>query len=381
MSIRGDEYSLKDKNQAKMDKIEHETGKSTRFRVQRGILRQDLVPKSPDSSQRPPQDYVKCGNPVEGPSCQGCALWRKKLKEVWFTIFVMNWNLHDLSESLTTSSDVDSTLSVNESLAEHSLSNRTPCEYHQSEGFSDSNDDSTLIDDDSFAIDDIDYVESSPPDFELVSLDVVEIIIPEVGGIDTDILLTVKDDILCKNLLNVNLLIAKIEALKDNLTPSSDFVSNEPDSGNFTMDVVEDISDNPTRELYVHVHYDLPTHPTLQLDSDFTLSSDSLGSDLVVSSPSGDRNKIYDPGICIEVESTRSLATLSPVIDTLLPFSSKNEDKVFNHGVLALNEKSSPSLSHRGFKASKLFHHKSPMLIQGENTPILDVPFLHLYPP
>ncbi|GJX96462.1 hypothetical protein Tco_0352260 [Tanacetum coccineum] len=41
--------------------------------------------KTPDSSQRPPIVCVKCGNPVEGPSCQGCALWRKKLKEVWFT--------------------------------------------------------------------------------------------------------------------------------------------------------------------------------------------------------------------------------------------------------------------------------------------------------
>ncbi|GJX88680.1 hypothetical protein Tco_0340694 [Tanacetum coccineum] len=82
-------------------------------------------------------------------------------------------------------------------------------------------------------------------------------------------------------------------------------------------------------------------------------------------------NKIYDPGICIEVESTRFLSTLSPVIDTLLQFSSKNEDKVFNHSVLASKEKSSSSLSHRGFKASKLFHQKSPMLIFGDNTPNL----------
>ncbi|GKE90011.1 hypothetical protein Tco_1567486, partial [Tanacetum coccineum] len=88
-----------------------------------------------------------------------------------------------------------------------------------------------------------------------------------------------------------------------------------------------------------------------------------LGSDHDVSSPSGNRNKIYDPGICIEVESTRFLATFSPVIDTLFPFSSENEDKVFNHGVLASKEKSPSSSSHRGFKASKLFHHKSPMLI------------------
>ncbi|GKB51596.1 hypothetical protein Tco_0902349, partial [Tanacetum coccineum] len=95
----------------------------------------------------------------------------------------------------------------------------------QFEDFSDSNDDSTSSDDDSFSIDDIDYVEASPPDSELVSLEVVEIVIPKVGGIDTDILLTIKDDILSEKLLNVNLIIAKIEALKDNLTPSSDFVT------------------------------------------------------------------------------------------------------------------------------------------------------------
>ncbi|GKE25534.1 hypothetical protein Tco_1440918 [Tanacetum coccineum] len=159
------------------------------------------------------------------------------------------------------------------------------------------------------------------------------------------------------------------------------FCDSDPDLGDFTMDVVEDIFDNPIREPRVHVPNVLPTHPTFQLDSDFTLSSDSLGSDLVVYFPSGTRNKIFDPGICIEVESTRFLATHSPVIDTLLPFSSENKDKVFNHGVLASKEKSTPSSSHRGFKASKLFHQKSPMLIYGEDIPILDVPFLHFYPP
>ncbi|GJT99069.1 hypothetical protein Tco_1094587 [Tanacetum coccineum] len=95
----------------------------------------------------------------------------------------------------------------------------------QFKDFSDSNDDSTLIDDDSFSIDDIEYVEASPPDYELVNLEVVEIVIPEIGGIDTDILLAIKDDVLRKKLLNVNLFIAKIEVLKDNPTPSSDFVT------------------------------------------------------------------------------------------------------------------------------------------------------------
>ncbi|GJR01256.1 hypothetical protein Tco_0524240 [Tanacetum coccineum] len=95
----------------------------------------------------------------------------------------------------------------------------------QFEGFFNSNDDSTLIDDDSLSIDDIEYVEASPPDSELVSLEVVEIVIPKVGGMDIDILQTIKDDILRVKLLNVNLLIAKIEALKDNPTPSSDFMT------------------------------------------------------------------------------------------------------------------------------------------------------------
>nr|GEX33981.1 hypothetical protein [Tanacetum cinerariifolium] len=49
---------------------------------------------------------------------------------------------------------------------------------------------------------------------------------------------------------------------------------NEPNSGDFTMDVVEDIF--PTREPRVYVHNVLPTHPTLQLNLDFILSSESL---------------------------------------------------------------------------------------------------------
>ncbi|GJW80807.1 hypothetical protein Tco_0144782 [Tanacetum coccineum] len=44
------------------------------------------------------------------------------------------------------------------------------------------------------------------------------------------------------------------------------FCDSEPDSGNFTMDVVEDIFDNPTREPRVNMLHDLPTHPTCQLN-------------------------------------------------------------------------------------------------------------------
>nr|GFA57814.1 hypothetical protein [Tanacetum cinerariifolium] len=69
----------------------------------------------------------------------------------------------------------------------------------QFEDFSDFNDESTSIDDDSFSIDNIEYVEASPANYELVSLEVMEIVIPKVGGIEDDILLTIKDDILREN--------------------------------------------------------------------------------------------------------------------------------------------------------------------------------------
>ncbi|GKA51989.1 hypothetical protein Tco_0745185 [Tanacetum coccineum] len=88
-----------------------------------------------------------------------------------------------------------------------------------------SNDDNSLSDDDSPYGEDIDYVDASPPDVEIVSLEVVGIVDPEVRRIDDDILLTIKDDILREKLLNVNLLIAKIDALRDNPTLSSDVVT------------------------------------------------------------------------------------------------------------------------------------------------------------
>nr|GFA15198.1 hypothetical protein [Tanacetum cinerariifolium] len=50
---------------------------------------------------------------------------------------------------------------------------------YQFEDFSESNEEFPSTDDDSFSFDKIDYVEASPPDFELVSSKVMEIVIPE----------------------------------------------------------------------------------------------------------------------------------------------------------------------------------------------------------
>ncbi|GJS79749.1 hypothetical protein Tco_0441904 [Tanacetum coccineum] len=144
----------------------------------------------------------------------------------------------------------------------------------------------------------------------------------------------------------------------------------EPDTGVVTTKVVKGISEH-----YVLMPNILPTFPTFNPDLDFTLSHDSLGSE----------NKIFDPRIFIGVQSERLLSRdefsisfihdpLSPVFDTLLPFSSENEDKVFNPGILI-----SSLLSHRG---EIIFNFsKSSMMISGGDIPHLDVPLLHFYPP
>ncbi|GJX39632.1 hypothetical protein Tco_0252935 [Tanacetum coccineum] len=65
-----------------------------------------------------------------------------------------------------------------------------------------------------------------------------------------------------------------------------------------------------------------------------------------------------------------------PVIDTLLPFSSENENKIFNSSILASNEEKYPHLlSHRGFKAFQIIFDfsESPMMIYRGDSPILDV--------
>nr|GFA18490.1 hypothetical protein [Tanacetum cinerariifolium] len=342
--------------------------------------------------------------------------------------------------------------------------------------FSESNKEFSSIDDDSFSIEDIDYVEASPPDLELVSSEVMEIIILEVGGIDDDILLIIKDDILREKLLNVNLFISKIEALNANPTPSSDcktkssstslnslleetntfdnsllefetfffdveeissgsttthpdislpeyeafhddhvkeissgsptthsdsplyasfmfdlsinpfppadrsdtyeftdelipFISApeydcflfkfEPNSGDFTKDVVEDIS--PTKE--PQVLNALPTHPTLQLNMKFQPSSESL--------------------FAYVVWIFLSFLVYSVVPHYLL--SLRNEDIIFDPGICK-STFSRPDISHpygtvKQFNTHRSHLNKCPMLIHRQKNPPLDVLLFHFYPP
>nr|GEV57810.1 hypothetical protein [Tanacetum cinerariifolium] len=100
----------------------------------------------------------------------------------------------------------------------HLINNLTPLEakYHF-EIVINSNDDYSSSDDDYLYNENIEYVEASPHDSKLFSLEEAKIVILEDEEIE--------DDNLREKLLKVNLLIAKIKALKDNPTPSFEFLT------------------------------------------------------------------------------------------------------------------------------------------------------------
>ncbi|GKC08643.1 hypothetical protein Tco_1000253 [Tanacetum coccineum] len=61
--------------------------------------------KTPDSSQRPPQNCARYGNTVDGLYYRGCALLRKKFKEDLFTYCVENGIFQDFEDTSKSSND------------------------------------------------------------------------------------------------------------------------------------------------------------------------------------------------------------------------------------------------------------------------------------
>nr|GEW15152.1 hypothetical protein [Tanacetum cinerariifolium] len=72
--------------------------------------------KTPDLSQRPPQNCPKYGNPVDGQYCQGCALLQKELKEAWFTICEENGILQGLLDTSKSSNDNTNVVNTSQEL-------------------------------------------------------------------------------------------------------------------------------------------------------------------------------------------------------------------------------------------------------------------------
>nr|GFA03406.1 hypothetical protein [Tanacetum cinerariifolium] len=173
--------------------------------------------------------------------------------------------------------ETDNSLSIPNTMCDvHLVNNPTPLEAKDHfEIVMNSNDDISSNDDDSLYNENIEYVEASPHNSEVVSLEGVEIVIPKVEEIE--------DDNLREKLTNVHLLIANIKALKDNHTPSSEFLAKSsstsptpflegtntfhnflPEFENFYFDL-EEISSGSTT---THSDISLPCYEAFCFDDD-----------------------------------------------------------------------------------------------------------------
>nr|GFA15670.1 hypothetical protein [Tanacetum cinerariifolium] len=275
----------------------------------------------------------------------------------------------------------------------HLVNNPTPLEAKDHfEIVTNSNDDISSSDDDSLYKENIEYVEASPHNSELVSLEEAEIVISEVEEIE--------DDNLRKKLLNVHLLIANIEALKDNPTPSSKLLTKSSSTSpksfleetntfhnsilefeNFCFDL-EDISNGSTT---THSDISLSEYDSFTFDllndqcppsdrSDFT--HEEFADELAhIISPQdydcfyfwnlpdpGELISIFNSGIRENLSSTTSVNLLVltyPVIPSYL-HSFRNKDTIFDPGI-TINRIYSfkPGLSHRCGDFKKFNTHRS----------------------
>ncbi|GKF33991.1 hypothetical protein Tco_0107191 [Tanacetum coccineum] len=129
-----------------------------------------------------------------------------------------------------------------------------------SEILSDSNNDGTSSDDNDF--EDIEYIDASPPDSELVSLEKVNDIDQEEKDFDLEDILQIQDVILHEKLLSINRLIANIESLKDNPSPDYNYL---PEFETFSDHTEETRSGSTT----THANNSLPEYDSFHFDPSF----------------------------------------------------------------------------------------------------------------
>ncbi|GKB68949.1 hypothetical protein Tco_0930361, partial [Tanacetum coccineum] len=147
--------------------------------------------------------------------------------------------------------------------------------------------------------------------------------------------------------------------INSNIIPNNDY-----DSKGDILFLEELLSnDSPLLHENKSFHFDVPSspRPLAKPPDDDEIKPDTV---VLTAKVVGDISEldVHVPNVLI------TLTNLSPMFDTLLPFSSKNDDKVFNHGVFASNEEKSPHLlSHRGFNPSKIVSDfsENPMMNSG----------------
>nr|GEX47469.1 retrovirus-related Pol polyprotein from transposon TNT 1-94 [Tanacetum cinerariifolium] len=247
----------------------------------------------------------------------------------------------------------------------------------------------------------------------------------------------IEDDNLREKLLNVHLLIANIEALKDNPTQSSELLTKSsstspksfleetntlhnslPEFEKFYFDLGKISSGSTTTHSDIslldyeafyfdddHVKEISSGSPTTQFDISlseydsfiFDFANEEFADELarIISPPEYDCFYFWNLPDPVEDDQSPLLAYVVwifvayltyPVIPPYLhPF--ENEDTIFDPGIPIIRFCSfKPSLSHRSETLKKFNTHRShlnecPMIINGKSTPILDVLLLHFYPP
>nr|GEU60746.1 hypothetical protein [Tanacetum cinerariifolium] len=188
----------------------------------------------------------------------------------------------------------------------------------QFEDFSDSNEEFSSTDDDSFSIDKIDDVEASPPDSELVGSEVMEIVIPEVGGIDDDILLTIKDDILrtpptLTPFRESNFFLEEVDAFL--------VVEDEPTSSQFPQSYLDPKGDILLLEVFLNDDH----------SSDFkTKSSSTFLNSLLEETNTFDNSLPESDIICFDVEEISSGSTTTRYDISFPEYEASYDDQSFS---------------------------------------------------
>nr|GEW67809.1 hypothetical protein [Tanacetum cinerariifolium] len=202
----------------------------------------------------------------------------------------------------------------------HLVNNPTPLEANDHfEIVTNSNDDISSSDNDSLYNENIEYVEASPHDSEFVSLEVAEIVILEEEEI--------KDDNLRKKLLNIHLLIANNEALKDNPTQSSEFLTNTTTHSNISLSDYEAFSfdDDHIKEISSG---NTTTHSDISLSEYdsfiFDFANEEFADEIahIISPPEYDRFYFWnlpDPGELMSILNSRIRKNLPSTTCVNLP--------------------------------------------------------------
>nr|GEX63802.1 hypothetical protein [Tanacetum cinerariifolium] len=199
-----------------------------------------------------------------------------------------------------------------------------------SENLSDSNNDDISSDDDAF--EEIEYVEASLTDSELVSLEEENDVYQVEKEFDLEDILQIQDVILREKLLSINRIITDIESLNDNPTP---------DRGRLTSIVIKDISNNSTND-------PLLEEVDLFLASDNSIPPGELILAVVNNIDELNEDECFDPGGDIDVFANIEDDDYFPfifVIRIFLPYliypevsplllSTRSEDTIFNPGIL-----------------------------------------------